>query len=307
VTAPAVWSILVELTAREVLGQWRATHAPLADRIPARLWLTAPVESARTWLRLARRLDGEQAAARLDVGVHAAAVEALKLALPQRRARRVRRILQRQLRAGSLPPSAVLGPLGWLDGTDALAEVTPRAVLMAALRSTLDTSTPPSTLDTSTLDASTPGQQVDEQALAGAPVAHPAAPPQANTAATVDEQALADAPVVHPAVQLAPFTVHPPVHPPTRANGREAPLGSLAVLDRPSTPTGQDAETDIWTRYDRDSASGHPWTWRELGAQLGIKPDAARKRAGRRPSTHGPSGADDDPDASTPDADHSHP
>lgn len=137
VTAPAVWSVLVELTAREVLGQWRAIHAPLGDRIPLRLWLTAPIESTRTWLRIARRVEGEQAQARLDVGVHAAAVEALKIAIPQRRARRVRRILQRQLRAGSLPPAAILGPLGWIDTVDALTEVTPHAVLRAALRDTL--------------------------------------------------------------------------------------------------------------------------------------------------------------------------
>lgn len=137
VTAPAVWSVLVELTAREVLGQWRATHSVVGERIPARLWVTAPVESARTWLRLVRRLDGEQARARLDVGVHAAAVEALKLALPQRRARRVRRILQRQLRAGSLSPAAVLGPLGWTDTTQGLPDLTPQGVLRAVLRETL--------------------------------------------------------------------------------------------------------------------------------------------------------------------------
>jgi hypothetical protein len=88
-------------------------------------------------LRLARRVEGEQALARLDVGVHAAAVEALKLALPQRGARRVRRILRRQLRAGSLPPAAVLGPLGWLDDADALAEITPQSVLRAALSDAL--------------------------------------------------------------------------------------------------------------------------------------------------------------------------
>jgi hypothetical protein len=137
VTAPAVWSVLVELSAREVLGQWRAIHAPTGERIPLRLWLTAPIESCRTWLRIARRVEGEQAAARLDVGVHAAAVEALKLSLPQRRARRVRRILKRQLRAGSLPPSAILGPLGWLDSEEALTDITPHSVLRAALRDTL--------------------------------------------------------------------------------------------------------------------------------------------------------------------------
>jgi hypothetical protein len=156
VTAPAVWSVLVELTAREVLGQWRATHMQLGERIPARLWWTAPVESLRTWLRMARRVDGEQAAARLDVGVHAAAVEALKLALPQRRARRVRKILQRQLRAGSLPPAAILGPLGWTDDVIALAEVTPQAVLRAALRDALAPALPSATPATTAPSNDTP-------------------------------------------------------------------------------------------------------------------------------------------------------
>ena len=137
VTAPAVWSVLVELTARDVLGTWRATHRPPTDKIPARLWITAPVESGRTWLRLARRVEGEQATARLEVGLHAAAVEALRLALPGRRARPARRILTRQLRAGSLPPAAVLGPLGWTDEQIALTEITPQAVLRAALRQAL--------------------------------------------------------------------------------------------------------------------------------------------------------------------------
>ena len=154
VTAPAVWSVLVELTARDVLGEWRATHTSLQDRIPLRLWLTAPVESARTWLRLARRVRGDQAAARLDVGLHAAAVEAMRLSLPGRRGRRVRRILERQLRSGSLPPAAVLGPLGWDDEATALKEITPETVLRAALRDallhrgrTIHTSSTPTTVD----------------------------------------------------------------------------------------------------------------------------------------------------------------
>lgn len=133
VTAPAVWSVLVELTARDVLGEWRVTHSPHHDRISLRLWLTAPIESARTWLRMARRVHGEQAAARLDVGLHAAAVEALRLALPGRRGRRVRQILERQLRSGSLPPAAVLRPLGWGDVASTLEKITPEAVLRAAL------------------------------------------------------------------------------------------------------------------------------------------------------------------------------
>jgi Protein of unknown function (DUF2637) len=137
ITAPAVWSVLVELTARDVLGEWRATHTPQHGRIPLRLWLTAPIESARTWLRIARRVHGEQAEARLDVGLHAAAVAALRLAIPGRRGRRVRRILERQLRAGSLPPAAILSPLGWGDAATVLEEITPEAVLRAALHDAL--------------------------------------------------------------------------------------------------------------------------------------------------------------------------
>ena len=135
ITAPIVWSVLVELTGKELLGEWHAAHAPARASIPARLWLTAPAESLRTWLRIARRLDGEQTAARLDVGVHAAAVHALALAVPGWRNRRVRRILRRQLRAGSLSPLAILGPLGWTDDTTAaLARIDGPAVLRAALR-----------------------------------------------------------------------------------------------------------------------------------------------------------------------------
>lgn len=204
VTAPAVWSVLVELSAREVLGQWRAVHAPIGDRIPLRLWLTAPVESARTWLRLARRVEGEQALARLDVGVHAAAVEALKLALPQRGARRVRRILRRQLRAGSLPPAAVLGPLGWMDDADALAEVTPQSVLRAALSDALRGTVAPGLA---------PPAAPPPAAPPPAALAPPAAPPPVAlvlpAAEPVEGQLLQDEPVDHEPVDHEPFEDEP--------------------------------------------------------------------------------------------------
>jgi hypothetical protein len=135
VTAPVVWSVLVELTARTVLGEWRAQHRPTLDRVPARLWVTAPVESARVWLRLARRVDGDQAEARLEVAGYAAAVEALRIALPGRDGRTARAILRRQLRAGTLPPQAVLAACGWLDPATATdpAQRVLRAALGAAL------------------------------------------------------------------------------------------------------------------------------------------------------------------------------
>ena len=131
VTAPAVWAVLVELYARQALGDWRAEHVAPRDRIPARLWLTAPVESIRTWLRMARTAAPSHAVARLDVGRHAAAVEALRLAIGGRAGRRVRRVLRRQLRAGSLPPGDVLAALGWGHGED--VRCTPHRVLRDAL------------------------------------------------------------------------------------------------------------------------------------------------------------------------------
>jgi peptidoglycan/LPS O-acetylase OafA/YrhL len=73
VVAPAVWSVLVEMSAREVIGEYRALRRAPADRIPARLWFTAPVESTRTWLLMARSGARSHAEARVDVGVLAAA------------------------------------------------------------------------------------------------------------------------------------------------------------------------------------------------------------------------------------------
>ncbi len=136
VAAPAVWSVLVELSAREVVGEYRALRRAPADRIPARLWLTAPVESTRTWLLMARSGARSHAEARVDVGVLAAAGEALRLALPGRRPRRVRRIIRRQLRAGSLPPAQVLASLGWTDSTSDLV-TDPAMVLRATLTGVL--------------------------------------------------------------------------------------------------------------------------------------------------------------------------
>ena len=136
VVAPAVWSVLVEMSAREVVGEYRATRRAPVDRIPGRLWLTAPVESTRTWLLMARTGRSSHADARADVGVLAAAGEALRLALPGRRPRRVRKIIRRQLRAGSLPPGDVLASLGWTEASSELVS-DPATVLRATLTGVL--------------------------------------------------------------------------------------------------------------------------------------------------------------------------
>jgi len=139
VTAPAVWAVLVELTAKQVLGEWRASHAVRVDKISLPLWVTAPLESMRTRLLMFRTGTTDAHQARISVGLHAAAREALRLALPARRSRparsgrRVRRVINRQLRAGSLPPAAILRPLGWTEDGVVLSDTRPEAILHGVL------------------------------------------------------------------------------------------------------------------------------------------------------------------------------
>jgi hypothetical protein len=139
IAAPAVWAILVELTAKQVLGEWKTDHGARPVSIPASLWFTAPVESLRTKLLMLRTGIGDAALARNAVGVHAAAREALRLALPDGHGRRVRKIINRQLRAGSLPPTAILVPLGWCAApTQVDGDARPETILRAVLKGVLD-------------------------------------------------------------------------------------------------------------------------------------------------------------------------
>ncbi|MBT0771360.1 DUF2637 domain-containing protein [Kineosporia sp. J2-2] len=140
VTAPAVWAVLVELTGKQVLGQWKAVHHGQRAAIAVSLWLSAPIESARTRLLMARTGLVDATVARIQVGTVAAAREALLLSLPRRAsarrdARRVRRVVNRQLRAGSLPPAAVLGAVGW--NGDLRSDLTPENILRAVVQNIL--------------------------------------------------------------------------------------------------------------------------------------------------------------------------
>lgn len=128
IAAPLVWSVIVELTARDLLGDHRQTVAR-PDSIPVALWLTAPGESAATWLRVRRHAAHESA--RLDVGKNAAAVAALRMALPGLSGRRARRIIARQLRAGSVTPETVLAQAVSIMGD--LPAGSPKAVLRDVL------------------------------------------------------------------------------------------------------------------------------------------------------------------------------
>jgi hypothetical protein len=128
IAAPLVWSVIVEMVARDLLGDHRQT-TPQPDSLPLALWLTAPAETASTWLRVRRQ--AAHASARLEVGTHAAAREALRMALPGLSGRRARKIIGRQLRAGSITPEAVLAQAVSIMGD--LKPGTPKAVLRDVL------------------------------------------------------------------------------------------------------------------------------------------------------------------------------
>mgnify|MGYP000502941570 CR=1 FL=1 len=133
VVAPAVLSLVVELTARDILGQLREVRRGMdVDRIPLRLWLSAPAESARTSWRMARTGERSASSARTAADACAAARDALNRALPGTSNASVRRQITRRLWAGTIPPEDVFAACGW-TGTDG-TPLDPDAVLRAALK-----------------------------------------------------------------------------------------------------------------------------------------------------------------------------
>jgi hypothetical protein len=116
--APAVWSAVVEFTARDILGDMRAVRAVRPEVIPFRLWVTAPVESGRTTFRMLRTGQTLAAEVRLDADRRRAAADALRLELKAvevdaGKRRRVRRLAGRRLWAGTVAPEDVFAAIGW--------------------------------------------------------------------------------------------------------------------------------------------------------------------------------------------------
>jgi hypothetical protein len=136
VIPPMVFAALVELRARQVLGDARAEHGR-PDRIPLKLWVTSPLESFRLSLWVARQ--GSFSAQRSARERQLTALEALRIAVPSRkgdggRAKTARGLVARQLKAGSLDPRALVEA----TGLDALtptpgAEAVLRVALISAL------------------------------------------------------------------------------------------------------------------------------------------------------------------------------
>lgn len=133
---PAVFAALVELRARKELGDVRAEQGR-PDRIPLRLWLTSPIESAKLSLWVAR--DTSYSVERANRERYLTARKALRIAVPGivGKPRLARGLVRRQLRAGTLNPAALVEATG-LD-REAL-EPGPEAVLTVALMAALTAS-----------------------------------------------------------------------------------------------------------------------------------------------------------------------
>ena len=128
IAAPLAWSVLVELSGRDVLGEHQAIRSvPRGERIPVRLWVAAPVASVRTALLMARLGERSAVAARVSIAVHDASRQALRMALPDDR--RTRAVIRRQLRSGVLRPERVVSAIGWTSGEAVSADAVLRTVL----------------------------------------------------------------------------------------------------------------------------------------------------------------------------------
>lgn len=133
---PAVFAALVELRARKELGDVRAEQGR-PDRIPLRLWLTSPIESAKLSLWVAR--DTSYSVERANRERYLTARRALRIAVPgwHGSPRLARGLVRRQLRAGTLDPRALVTATG-LDiearepGADAVLQVALVAALSAS-------------------------------------------------------------------------------------------------------------------------------------------------------------------------------
>jgi hypothetical protein len=254
VVAPLSLSVVIELFVRELLGTLgEVRREGRADRIPLRLWITAPIESARTWLMIARRVTGMQALARAETGQRRASMLLVKIVLPGRTHAATRRTLATLTRTGALPPAAVAALV-----SEHRAD--PSGILPAAL------------------------DRVASGVLARTPDAEPIRP-EPPTPVRFEASALIPdvRTLIHP-------DARPDVRPePVRTvNGADRAAVRTALAERPVSgqSTWEDApkpgisEAEAWAAWER---AGRPNDWRTLAALLGApSPEAARKRASRR-------------------------
>ena len=116
IAAPVAWAVVLELLAKDALGEYRAAHGRTTDRIPARLWFTDPLWCWRASVHMGRTGTETYTDAMTEVGHIDAAVQALRLAVPLTgtgprgfaTALAVRRTLRHHLRRRTLSPERVI-------------------------------------------------------------------------------------------------------------------------------------------------------------------------------------------------------
>lgn len=278
ITAPAVWAVLVELTAKQVLGEWKATHSARADTISLPLWMTAPIESIRTRLLMFRTGITDAHKARIAVGVNAAAREALRLALPKRNARRVRKIINRQLRAGSLTPVAILRPLGWTKGGVVLNDARPDVILQAVLQEVLDPSAPPAPIA-----HAAPQVAQQPQVVEYAPPAQPAGPVQYPDPDATPPSGVGPQPeVAQPGLARRPGSVQQPARALQlgRALHRGRVLHQAGPADMSSTAAEQ-LQSELLTRMQAPGPQAGQQTEQFSQVEHQMQDPWAAERAGR--------------------------
>ena len=190
IAGPLSWSALVELIAHHITEKRRNELDADPDRIPLRLWLVSPRRSFRTWVRMARTGERNLDAAWIQVDRTAGAIDALKMALPHRRDRRLRRMIVQRLRGGSLPTAEVLRAVGW-GGGERPADVDSQEVVRRALEAVLaDGLTDPTAVERTERAAVQTGGRSDGRAVDSmdeTAQTHPVASPLASWQETVGQ------------------------------------------------------------------------------------------------------------------------
>jgi uncharacterized protein DUF2637 len=136
ITAPAVWSVLVEMTGRQVTAGRHGSRASMPGTIPVQLWITSPLEAVGVWRQMAGT-NNAYPTVRTSVAAQTAALQALRIALPRGSGRQVRRVAARHLRSGTLAPEAILRALNWPAGVSPQEPRSAREVLSAVLNEVL--------------------------------------------------------------------------------------------------------------------------------------------------------------------------
>lgn len=134
VVAPAAFSVLIELWAKEAIGDFQELTGTLREPVPLWMWITDVRLARRAQLQMIRTGRTSLADALAEVHRIDVALQVLHLALPgdDKQERRTRRRLARWIRRGVLPTANVLDVAGLNDPELDLVSLPPAESLLRA-------------------------------------------------------------------------------------------------------------------------------------------------------------------------------